>query len=216
MIDLRHLVEIHGPGQLIHLSGPVERLDYLLESTQDTWLVLYYDSLQLEANQTAQEHFQRVVATAWMDIAQELRDSINVAAFDLKGNYTEILTLSQRLDQDWLTILQDNTAICVTELVNLPMYEVDNMHQYLTLPVAKLHRGELSHSKRGKNFIPDYTGMNLIDTDITYTKALTSYVHKAIKQLDLAEGSLGTATVCMQGKYKESLSNLKYEFVLSL
>ena len=209
MIDLRHLVEIHGPGQLIHLSGPVERLDYLLESTQDTWLVLYYDSMLLEANQTAQEHFQRVVATAWMDISQELRDSINVAAFDLKGNYTEIPTLSQRLDQDWRTILLDNIAICVTELTDLPMYEVDNMHQYLTLPVAKLHRGELSHSKRGKNFIPDYTGMDLIDTDITDMKALVSRVYKEIEQLDLAEGSLGTATVYMQGRYRESLSNLK-------
>lgn len=205
---LREFAGVHAPGEIVHLSGDLGQLDALLERTLDTWVVLYYDSTQ-PGDAESDEAFL-ALQRAWTAIAYDLRDTANVAEFDLQGNSTTRPAFEARVELDRLDILRNRSSIRWTEKTEDDvMYVVDEQHTFFSLPMAKMHRGDhVTVGQWGTSRAADVAGL-IFEGDIAVREDVVEAVQNEMRHSDLAPGSIGTSTVALRRAFNESLSNLK-------
>ena len=207
---LRNLAGLQEPGGIIYLSG-VEQVDQLLTETRDSFLVLYYDSsnravllnnaTESECRKNEKEKRFQQLRTVWAELAVELQNIVNVALCDLHGNFTSQRALPYLLELDRLDIEKDRSAMRWTELnEHITMYKVDPLHLFLSLPMAKLHRGDCSSCSHLSDSTPNITSVFSTDAEVDYARKL----NKKIETAENAEFMPDISGLVFEGDIKDS------------
>ena len=153
-----------------------------------------------------EKRFQKL-RTVWAELAVELQNIVNVALCDLHGNFTSQRALPYLLELDRLDIEKDRSAMRWTERnEDITMYKVDPLHLFLSLPMAKLHRGDCSscsHTSKMPHLsdsAPNITSVFNTDAEVDYPRKL----NKKIETAENAEFMPDISGLVFEGDIKDS------------
>lgn len=232
--NLRRLAGLQEPG-VIYVSSVTE-LDKLQNATQDSFLVLYHDGTNLTSS-NSENQFQKL-HVVWSHLAEELQDVLNVVVCDIQGTYTIERAFDYLLELDRKDVEIDRRTIRWTEQTEKQtMYMVDPEHLFLTLPMAKLHRGScvgcynifslfdsdlvspgrvstptatgISTEGEAKTpvFLPDTSGL-VFEGNIGDIAGVAQLVHHEMNISNLAPGSISSTSVALRRDFAQAFRTL--------
>ncbi|KAJ1397737.1 hypothetical protein B484DRAFT_458639 [Ochromonadaceae sp. CCMP2298] len=185
----------HRHGEpLIRLEG-ASGLEELMRRSGDTWVVLYYDSLDLFP-----DHLEALVA-AWTHLAHSVTEA-NVAMVDVAECEDETT-----LDVDFVGSQPDH--IRVSTLCDGFSARVAGGYRFESLPQARLHGPNTSSntSSNTTSVEPDFEG-TVYEGD--YMGAdMDAQVRAAMGARHLPKGSIYTTPVAVQRQYGEAVATLR-------
>jgi hypothetical protein len=208
-------------------------LDELMQESGDSWLVLYYnssDESRAYRGPTADSNLD-VLLQQWEDLAEIARETLNVAAVDLKDIAVPILEVEQQLRSDFAQTKEQPSCIIISDLSALYSVEVDAQHKFKPLPTVKLHKGQKLHptpaapepehrSRPGKNgdtasftaiaalFTTDIEG-ETYEGDLFNATQIWREVEQKSKNLALAPGSIASVSYALRGQYRTAQLNMR-------
>ena len=203
---LRKSITTHQYNQLILLEGTPRRLDDLLLRTYDTWVVLYYDSAKTPNIVDGRSD--------WSRLESALHGVANVALFDLKGQYSVVSTDEIARQADLAVVSADPSYIASVVQTNRTVYEADALHRYTTLPMVKVHLGNVRSPSVGFSFAPDVEGQSY-EGDVFDVSAIETAVRSEMETHSKCTGSISTVSVKLQHQYLDALFYMRYEAFLS-
>jgi len=201
--DFRYIKRLAEPfktsnSALLHLENDIDSLkalDYLLQRTRDTWIVLYYngkDNFYINFNE---------LFDLWGKLANQLRNIANVA----------FVNLSPILQTTYSTSLSCIGSCPVINMnMNMSSHDsttviIDEIHTYQKLPIIKLHRGD----QVDKVFQTDIKGVGFPNLDYEDTASILRYVMGTFEVDDLAEGSIMSMSVDIRRRHHDAMVNLQ-------
>jgi hypothetical protein len=222
------------PRSSLALALALALLDELMQESGDSWLVLYYNSSSDESRDyrgpTADSNLD-VLLQQWEDLAETARETMNVAAVDLKDIAVPILEVEQQLQSDFAQTKEHPNCIIISDLSALYSVEVDTQHKFKPLPTVKLHRGQKLHPtpaapgpesrpQPGKNgdtaspaaiaalFTTDIEG-ETYEGDLFNATQIWREVEQKTKNLALAPGSIASVPFALRGQYRTAQLNMR-------
>lgn len=201
--DFRYIKKVAEPfrasnSALLHLQDidSLKALDYLLEHTRDTWIILYYnDKGSFSVN--FDELFD-----LWGKLANQLRNIANVAFVNLSpllemNNVNTSLSCIGSCPINLTTGSPDTTTGAVVT--------IDEIHTYQRLPIIKLHRGD----QINRVYQTDLKGVSFPNLDYEDTESILRYVMGTFEVDDLAEGSIASMSVDIRRRQHDAMINLQ-------
>ena len=198
--DFRNIKKVTEPfktsnSALLHLEDvdSLKALDYLMEHTRDTWIILYYkDKGSFYVN--FDELFD-----LWGKLANQLRNIANVAFVNLSPllemNANTSLSCIGSCPINMSSDGHDTTTVVT----------IDEMHTYQRLPIIKLHRGD----QISRVYQTDIKGVGFPNLDYEDTESILKYVMGTFEVDDLAEGSIASMSVDIRRRHHDAMVNLQ-------
>lgn len=200
--DFRYIKKVAEPfrtpnSALLHLEDidSLRALDYLMEHTRDTWIILYYND-----KESFDVNFDELF-DLWGKLANQLRNIANVAFVDLSPllemNDNTSLPCSGSCPINMTTGSHDTTTVL--------SIDIDEIHTYQRLPIIKLHRGD----QINRVYQTDLKGVSFPNLDYEDTESILRYVMGTFEVDELAEGSITSMSVDIRRRHHDAMVNLQ-------